>query len=94
VLRSGAHAISIPREAAEKKKLFRRSSFWHVVEPLAASASYVEYSYREKADIYRAAVAGAAREGLRAAGALLPYSTLAQQLALTPIDTVEFHVKR
>ena len=51
-LRGGRQAIEIPREAAERKPLFRRASFWDLLMDVVAAAApkYSAYSYRERAD--------------------------------------------
>src|ERR1035441_6093790 len=53
-LRGGRHAIEIPREAAARKSLFQRKTFWDLLmEVVAASGpAYSGYSYRERADRY------------------------------------------
>ena len=55
VLRGGRQSIDIPRQAALRKPLLRRQSFWDVLMEVVRGANcrYVEYSYRERADLYR-----------------------------------------
>ena len=47
-LRGGRQAIEIPREAAARKGLFKRESFWDVLMQVVSGGSvYAGYSYRE-----------------------------------------------
>src|SRR6266436_296267 len=57
-LRGPGRRIEIPREIGMRKPFFRRASFWDALMGVAASseARYVDYSYRERADRYSAAL--------------------------------------
>ena len=68
--------IEIPRDAAERKPLLRKSSFWDELMYLAAAAEirYSHYSYKDRADCYRFDVPLAAAEKLRIASDVLKYS--------------------
>ena len=94
ILRGGSHQLPVARDAASKRRLFRRSSLWEHLLALGASAAYVGYSYREKADHYRAHVSAAAQSNLREATQLLAYSTLARQLDAIAIESVDLYVPR
>lgn len=87
VLGGGRQPIEIPREAAARKPLFRRETFWDVLMEIAAASSpaYTGYSYRERADRYRHAFTASEAERLRGASAAVRYSTLRDR-----IRTVEF----
>src|SRR5262249_5971808 len=52
ILRGGRSAIEIPRQAAERKGVFQRDSFWDVLMEVVAAADgeYHGYSYRDRAD--------------------------------------------
>jgi hypothetical protein len=95
-LRSPVRRVDIPREIGRQKPLFRRASFWSVLMEVAASgeARYIEYSYRERADCYTAALSLAALERLRKNSDLLKYSTPQQQILSTPLDTVDLFCTR
>ena len=94
VLRGGAHQIAIPREAAAKRRLFRRQSFWDHLLTLGTGAAYMDYSYREKADVYRARVSPTDQLTLQAASRLLTYPTLTRQLEASAIEAVDLYVSR
>lgn len=83
--------IALPREAAAKRRFLKRTSFWDKLMEAASPAVYTGYSYRDKVDIFRAAVPAAK---VREAAALLTYSTLVRQLESTNINVVEFFIPR
>jgi hypothetical protein len=92
---SGAHAkILIEREPAERRRLFRRRSFWSSIIDLAAGAAYARYSYKDQADVYRATLNRASIEKLREGARLSPYSAFSKQIEAAPLDSIEFFVKR
>src|SRR5256885_2116190 len=72
----------VPREAAARKGMFRRSSFWDVLMDVATqgTAAYTTYSYREKCDCYRRELDRAAAERLRAAADAVKFNTLREQI--------------
>src|SRR5688572_28656621 len=51
-LRGGRQAIEIPREAAARKSLFQRSTYWDLLMGIVTAAApvYTSYSYRDRAD--------------------------------------------
>ena len=95
-LRGPGRRIEIPREIGARKPLFRRSSFWDTLMAVAASseARYVDYSYRERADCYSAALSLASLERLRASAGLVRYSTVQQQIRQVNLETMELLVAR
>jgi len=95
-LRGPGRRIEIPREIGLQKPLFRRSTFWDTLMGVAASseARYVDYSYRERADRYSAALSLAALERLRESARLVKYSTLQQQIRQTNLESVDLFVAR
>jgi hypothetical protein len=95
-LRGGGRRIEIPREIGLRKPLFRRTSFWDTLMGVAASSEvrYVDYSYRERADYYSAAISLPALERLRASAGLVKYTTLQQQIRQTNVETVDLFVTR
>jgi hypothetical protein len=95
-LRGPGRRIEIPREIGVRKPFFRRGSFWDTLMGVAASseARYVDYSYRERADCYTAALSLAALERLRDSAKLVKYTTLQQQIRHTNLETVDLFVTR
>ncbi len=95
-LRGHGRRIEIPREVGQRKPLFRRASFWDTLMGVAASSEirYVDYSYRERADRYSAAISLPALERLRASAGLVKYTTLQQQIRQTDVEAVDLSVTR
>jgi hypothetical protein len=86
--------IAVLREVAESRRFFRRTSFWSALPEIAGSAQYVAYSYRERADIFRAPLSAGQREGIRKALSALKHAALARRIHLAPFDALEFIVTR
>ena len=82
--------------AVEDGPLFQRASFWDTLMGVVKSseARYVDYSYRERADCYSAALSLAALERLRDSAKLVKYTTLQQQIRHTDLETVDLFVTR
>ena len=95
-LRGPGRRIEIPREVGVRKPLFRRGSFWDTLMAVASSSEprYVDYSYREQADFYSAALSLVGLERLRASAGLIKYSTVQQQVRHTTLETMELLVSR
>ena len=95
-LRAPGRRIEIPREIGMRKPLFRRASFWETLMGVAASSEtrYVDYSYRERADYYSAALSLPALEQLRESARLVKYTTLQQQIERTNLESVDLFVSR
>ncbi|MGA2771304.1 MAG: hypothetical protein ABSG26_10870 [Bryobacteraceae bacterium] len=96
ILRGGRHAIEIPREAAARKSLFQRKTFWDLLMEVvgASGPAYSGYSYRERADRYLRQFTPAETERLRAAAAALRYSALRDQIRSAGFAQAELHVTR
>jgi len=96
VLRGGRQAIAIPRDAAARKPLFQRKTFWDRLMAVIAAgqADYTGYSYRDRADRYTRELARAEAEAIRAAGESLKFSTLRDQIKLAGFTTAELLVTR
>ena len=86
--------IEILRELADARRFLRRTSFWSELHQIAGPLQYVAYSYRERADIFRAALTMEGRAGVRAALPTLKHATLARRIRLAQFDAIEFVVKR
>jgi hypothetical protein len=95
-LRASGRRIEIPREAGTRKPLFRRGSFWEALMSVAATGGpqYVDYSYRERADVYSVPLSIAAVARLRDAAGLVKYATLQQQIRAANLESVELYVTR
>jgi hypothetical protein len=96
VLRGGRQAILIPREAAARKPLMRKASFWNVLMELAAAGEiqYLYYSYKDRADCYRFDMPLAATAKLRAASEVVKYSSLREQIRSARFVWAELYVER
>jgi hypothetical protein len=87
--------LVIEREQGQKRKLFRRESFWDRLMGLAtASAEYKTYSYRQRADVYRAEPGPAGLTIIEEASKLLAWSSYEEQIRRGTVNAVEFHVPR
>ena len=95
-LRGGRQPIHIPREAAARKPLLRRESFWDMLMDLAAAGEiqYLHYSYKDRADCYRFDMPLAAAEKLRAASEAVKYSSLREQIRSAGFVWAELLVER
>lgn len=96
VLRGHRVQIDIPREAAEERGFLRRRSYWDAVLAAAAAGtpSYVDYSYKEKADRYHVRLDSSGSEVLRAEARLLRYPTLATQVRSGGFELIELYTRR
>jgi hypothetical protein len=96
VLRGGRQPIEIPREAAARKGVFQRETFWDVLMRIvpAAPLAYAGYSYRDGADRFTRDLTVEESNRLRAAAAALKYSTLRDQLHTVAFTSVEVFATR
>jgi hypothetical protein len=94
VLHGGGNHVTVLRDVASKRRFFRGRSFWDVLIGIAGAATYFDYSYREKADVYRRELRFDDRSKLQDAASLLPFPTLATQVQSAGLDTADFFVKR
>jgi hypothetical protein len=95
-LRGGRHAIEIPREAAARKSLFQRKTFWDLLMEVAGASgpAYSGYSYRDRADRYRREFTPAEIECVRAAAGEVRYSALREQIRSVGFTQAELYVTR
>ncbi|MDR3718464.1 MAG: hypothetical protein P4K98_06655 [Bryobacteraceae bacterium] len=89
----GIHIV-VSRQVADVRRLFRRTSFWSELPRIAGALQYTVYSYRERADIFRAPLSIEQREAVRALLPALKHATLARRIHLAPFDAIEFVVTR
>ncbi len=96
ILRGAGAQIDIPREAGSKRRLLRRASFWDVLMEVVSDATprYLEYSYRERADCYRAELSPAEAARLRQSAPMIRYSILGAQIRAAELEAVELYVVR
>ena len=94
ILRGGAKRIELPRDAAQKKRFFQSGCFWDLLLAALPSPQYLDYSFKERADIYRAPVGTEAAKTLTEGSKLLAYSTLATQMRALALDSVDFYLPR
>ena len=95
-LRGGRHPIEIPREAAARKSLFQRQTFWDLLMEVvgASGPAYSGYSYRERADRYLRQFTPAETERVRAAASVARYSALRDQIRSVGFAQAELYVTR
>ncbi len=95
-LRGGRHAIEIPREAAARKSLFQRKTFWDLLMEVAGASgpAYSGYSYRDRADRYLREFTPAETERVRAAASAVRYSALRDQIRSVGFAQAELYVTR
>ncbi len=96
ILRTTRQPIEIPREAAARKKLFKKSSFWDVLLEVAKATGlrYETYSYSDRADIYHATLGVESAARLHLAAGALKYTRLKDQIAAASLEGVDFYVIR
>ena len=95
-LRGGRHAIEIPREAAARKSMFQRKTFWDLLMEVvgASGPAYSGYSYRDRADRYVREFTPAEIERVRAAASEVRYSALREQIWSVGFAQAELYVTR
>jgi hypothetical protein len=96
ILRGGRQPIEITREAGQRKGLFQRETFWDTLHRVIAAGAvqYQDYAYRARADRYLREFASGEIGQLRAAGGLLRYTTLQEQLRTAAFTQAELFVTR
>lgn len=94
MIQAGPKQLSLERKAGSKRKLFRRRSFWDELIAMAASPSYLHYSYRERGDVFAWKPDGAGQDRLREAARLLPYPAWESQIRAAGVSVVHLYVQR
>lgn len=89
-----AAKLEFTREAAARRRLLRRRSFWDAVLEHSVRFVYDSYSYRDRADVYTVRFTPAEASALRAQAGLLKYPTLARQVAASSFDRLQLSVAR
>ena len=94
MLHGAGRVIELPKEIAVRHGLLRRSNFWTELMKTATRPRYVDYSYKQEADRYRADITSDALANIRHAARLLRYSGLEQQVRCSAIEAVDLFVRR
>jgi hypothetical protein len=96
ILRGGRQPIEIPREAAERKGLFQRKTFWDLLMDVVVGGrmAYSGYSYRERSDRYLCELTIPQAARLREGSNLVKYSTLSEQIRSVGFVSAELWVSR
>ena len=90
----GSKQLPIERPAGEKRRLFRRRSFWSAAMDVISAPAYGGYSYRDRADVYRWRPDASGQTQLREAAKLLTFSSYETQIRNGTITMVELYVSR
>jgi hypothetical protein len=94
VIKGPRQPLILEREAGEKRKMFRSRSFWDEIMAAAETPEYVEYSYRERADMFRLRFGHGDQQRVRDAARLLVYSSYEKQIRESGIDSIDLFVRR
>jgi hypothetical protein len=94
VLRGPTRHIEISRETAAARRFLRRRSFWDALIDAAGAPHYLDYSYKHRADLFRAEINGETAESLRRNANLLRYSSLEAQVCAAVLEVIDFYVAR
>jgi len=96
MLRGGRQPIEIPRQAGQRKPIFRRATFWDLLLEVAGAGDmrYQTYSYKDRADLYHLALDQAAAKRLRAGARLVTYTSLSERIRSEAFTSVEWVVER
>lgn len=86
--------VEVSREAGQRRRLFRRRSYWEVLMELGARAEYGGYEYRERADKYFIRIDIPIEVIVRKECVLLSYSALARQVEAGQFARIEYTVRR
>ena len=93
--RRGQETLDLPRDAASRKPLFGKQSFWDGLMGLAAEGTrYRDYSYVDRADRFTLELDAARWEQLRAMFALLKPKSAADRLERLHPEAIDWLVRR
>jgi hypothetical protein len=99
-LRGARGNVELPREIADRRRLFARRSFWSALMDIAAAfpPGYIGYSYRDRADEYRIILSNHAASQLisqvNEAAGMLKHAGLKDQVRRLDVEALEFSVRR
>ena len=96
VLRGSRGSVEIDYEAAAKRRLLRKQSYWDVLIPMleALTPEYQRYSYADRADVYLTRLPLETAERLQQEASLLKFSTLIEQVRRLAPRAAELFVER
>jgi hypothetical protein len=88
--------MELEPEAASRRRLFKKTSFWDVLMATVESAEpqYQRYSYTDQADVYQVRLPAEVLQTLLAQTHLLKYRSIAQELRFLEPDLAELFVQR
>lgn len=72
--------LTLSQDSASERRLLRRSSFWDRLVAMDVAARYIDYSYKEGMDLFRADLSVEQQADLREHTGLLRYASMAAQL--------------
>ena len=91
----GQGVIEISREAAARKPLFAKQSFWDaLLSSFGEAPRYEDYNYAERADVYTSPLSQADRSVVEALLPLLKPKELAQRLRAIQPESLDWFVRR
>ncbi len=92
----GRRRIEVLREAGDRKRLLRRTSFWDELMRAAGAGcvEYLDYSYRRRADHYSVRLRPEDAERLREHAGLLADAGLRRQFRMDVFFEAELYVER
>jgi hypothetical protein len=95
-LTGGRASIELTREAASRKSLLARRSFWQILMDAAGRlpAVYSQYSYSDRADVYHVELPLETARELQAQAGLLRFSSLEAQVREYSFARLELWVER
>lgn len=95
ILRGGRQSIDVSRDAAERKSLFQRATFWDLLMEIAATGTmYGGYSYRYRADRFIREFKSDEAGRLREAAKMVRFNSLRDQIQNLALGQVDLLVRR
>lgn len=88
--------VEVLREAAARKRLFKRTSFWDALMATFAAAQpgYHRYSYTEQADVYQVPLPLETLRDILDQTTLLKYASIGQELRFLEPTSAELFARR
>lgn len=88
--------VEITKEAGEVRRFLKRSTFWGELMRVAEAGApqYVEYSYRDRADLFRLPCSVEQVRDIRQSARLLNYTRLQQQVETESFSALDLYVVR
>jgi hypothetical protein len=89
-------AVEVVPEAAAKRRLLKKTSFWDAIMALfeTAQPTYHRYSYSERADVYQVKLPIETLQTILDQTNLLKYASIAQELRFLEPNAAELFAKR